>query len=72
MTGKFENGVSYFTKGVAEITVNFPEDFVSCQFCPFCRGESDLKRYWCRLTNNMIYSPFGVGLPDGCPIEIKE
>lgn len=66
----FEGGIPYFTMGQAVIEIAFPKDIISCQYCPFCRSESDLKRYWCRLNNAMLYEPFSTGLPEGCPIEI--
>ena len=66
--GRFDEGVSYFTYKTLEIS--FPEDVVVCYYCPFCRAEGDLKRYWCRLTNQMIYNPYYAELPDYCPITI--
>ncbi|MFR2018942.1 MAG: hypothetical protein ACLS27_10020 [Eubacterium sp.] len=66
------NRVSYFTDGEISLTVHFPEDKVKCHYCPFCRSESDLNRYWCRLTNKMIYNPYILGLPDSCPIEFTK
>lgn len=68
----FENGVLFYTTGSAVIKIAFPEDEVKCQWCPFCRSEGDLKRYWCRLTNNMLYYPYADGLPDTCPIILDE
>ena len=67
---KFENGVKYYTEGIASVTVHFPQDEVSCNWCPFCRAEGDLKRFWCRLTNTMIYNPYS-GIMDDCPIKFK-
>ncbi len=68
---EFKNGVSYYTSGKAIIQINFPEDAVACCWCPFCRAESELGRYWCRLTNSMIYNPFS-GLAQGCPIQFEK
>lgn len=68
MAEEFKNGVSWFTKGVASIPIYFPEDKMKCQYCPFCRSEGDLKRFWCRITNHMIYNPYCAELPDNCPI----
>ena len=65
---KFEGGIPYFTMGKATIDIAFPLDVISCQYCPFCRSESDLGRFWCRLTNTMLYEPTAFGLPDSCPI----
>ena len=72
MAKSFENGVSFYTEGKIELSVFFPEGDVRCKWCPFCRAEESLGRFWCRLTNKMIYNPNYAGLPDGCPITIKK
>ncbi len=66
----FKNGVSWYTSGIAKVKINFPEDDICCKWCPFCRSENDLERFWCRLTNRMIYNPY-IGLSDDCPIEFE-
>ena len=38
-------------------------------YCPFCRAEKELGRYWCRLTNDMLYCPEMKGLPECCPLK---
>ena len=70
MPKKFERGIAFYTEASVNKTVYFPENEIKCQYCEFCRAEKDLERYWCRLTNNMIYNPFALGLPDGCPLKI--
>jgi hypothetical protein len=70
MANEFSNGVSFFTEGLASVPVYFPENRVACHYCPFCRAESDLNRFWYRLTNNMIYNPNVPELPEFCPIEL--
>lgn len=70
MANDFKNGIAYFTEGIASVPVHFPEDRVSCHYCQFCRTESDLNRFWCRLTNNMIYNPNVQELPEFCPVEL--
>ena len=72
MAKNFENGVSFYTEGKIELSVFFPEGDVRCKWCRFCRAEESLGRFWCRLTNKMIYNPNFNGLPDGCPITIKK
>ena len=72
MAKNFENGVSFYTEGKIELSVFFPEDDVRCKRCQYCRAEESLGRFWCRLTNKMIYNPNYDGLPDGCPITIKK
>lgn len=66
----FEKGVNYYTKGIAIMDVFFPEDQVKCYWCNFCRKD-DMGRYFCRLTNEMLYSPT-LGLGNDCPITIIE
>ena len=64
---RFDNGVSFYTKGIIRLSVNFPENEVKCQYCKFCRPEGELKRFWCRLTNEMIINPY-YGIGKECPI----
>ena len=71
-TDSFKNGISFYTHACANIVIHFPENKIKCQYCRFCRSENDLKRFWCRLTEKMIYDPFAPGLPDECPFEILE
>ena len=67
---KFESGVKWYTTGQAVVDIYFPEDDICCKWCPFCRSESDLGRFWCRLNNKMIYNPF-TGIGDNCPIDFE-
>ena len=69
---EFETGVSWYQKGTAEIEVSFPEGEARCQWCPFCRSEDGMKRFWCRLTNEMIYNPFSNERGRKCPIKLEE
>lgn len=63
----FPNGIQHYTKGTAYVKISFPETQLICRWCPFCRAEKELERFWCRLTNEMIYDPFyTIGL--NCPI----
>lgn len=71
MAKRFENGIGFYTKATVSKTVFFPENEIKCQYCEFCRAEKDLERYWCRLTNDMIYYPFALGLPDKCPLILE-
>lgn len=71
MGKRFDNGVSYYTTLTANIKVNFPEDEVKCQYCPFCRTETELGRWWCRLNNQMIINPFA-GVAYGCPLKEEQ
>ena len=71
MPKSFDKGVSYYTHGTATIDIYFPENDVRCAWCPFCRAESDLGRFWCRLTNHMVYNPDYPNLPEFCPVTIN-
>lgn len=64
------DGVKWFLKATITTDVFFPEGKVKCQYCRFCRAEGDLKRFWCRINNEMIYNPFAEGLPESCPANI--
>lgn len=64
-------GVSYYTKGVASVDVFFPNGEVRCQHCRFCRSESELKRWWCRLVEREVYNPF-FGIEGFCPLVFDE
>ena len=65
---QFEDGIRYYTKASAQVDVKFPEAEVRCHFCPYCRSEEALDRYWCRLTNEMIYNPFSLYRGEKCPL----
>lgn len=66
-----KNGVSFYTKGIASVTVNFPEGNVVCQWCPFCRNEDSLKRWKCLLTGEYLLYPF-VSVGNQCPIVLED
>ena len=63
--------VSYYTKANGIVEVNFPEDRVVCQWCPYCRNEDSLKRWKCLLTGEYLVYPF-ISLGNECPLVIKE
>lgn len=67
-----KNGVSYYTSGVASVTVHFPEDQVKCQYCQrYLKYEEFAKRYTCRITDERLLYPFErVGFE--CPLEFEE
>ena len=67
MAGRFDHGVSYYTSGEVTIQVHFPENDVSCQWCKFLRYDRGLDRYFCGLTDMMLYSKLNV--PQYCPLE---
>lgn len=72
MPKNFEKGVDYYTHGTASVDIYFPEDDVRCVWCPFCRSEAELRRFWCRLVNRMVYNPNCAELPEFCPITINK
>lgn len=63
--------VSYYTKAKGTVEVNFPENRVVCQWCPYCRNEDSLKRWKCLLTGEYLVYPF-ISLGNECPLEVKE
>lgn len=70
MSALFKNGVRWYTTATATVKVGFPEGKVCCQWCRFCKAETAMNRYKCLLTERMVYDPFYMGLPDGCPLSI--
>lgn len=71
MKKTFDNGVSYYVSGTTHVNIHFPEGDIVCKWCPFCRCESELGRYWCRLTNDMLYS-VNTHIGDNCPIKFGD
>lgn len=65
-------GCVEYTVFEATIKIAFPNNEIKCQHCAFCRAEDELKRFWCRLKNRMIYNPFVPELPEFCPIKESE
>lgn len=68
---KSDGGVLYYAKGAGTVEVYFPNGELLCQHCRFCRAESDLRRFWCRLTEREIYNPF-FGIEGFCPLKFEE
>ena len=69
---EFENGVRFYGKYKAEIEISFPEDEICCRYCRYCFSEKELGRYRCRLTNEIIYNPYVIGVAGGeCPIKFN-
>ena len=66
---RLNDGVSYYTE--ATLKIFFPEDKVTCQWCPLCRGEDSLKRNKCALTGEYLVYPFTFR-GNQCPLEIIE
>lgn len=69
MSGRFDKGILYYTKGTAHIDVFFPEDEVKCKYCPFLRFIDGVGQYRCRLTEKIIFSPEIIGVD--CPIKFE-
>lgn len=67
---EFKNGVKWFAMAKCEINIGFPEGSVKCIHCHYCRPEQNTNRFWCRITNSIIYSPNAEGLPMDCPFEL--
>ncbi len=66
--GGVKGEVLYYTTAVATVVVNFPEDRVVCQWCPYCRNEDSLRRWKCLLTGEYLVYPFQ-GRGNECPVE---
>jgi len=66
--GRFDKGVKFYTVAECEIQVNFPEDAVQCQWCPFVRHYDGLNRDKCSLTEEILISREIIG--QRCPLTI--
>lgn len=51
----FSNGVSYYTKAIAEI--GFPESDIVCHWCPFLGSDYKLDRERCNKTGEILTAP---------------
>ena len=65
-----KNGVKYYTKASGKITVNFPEDKTTCEYCPY-RYFDSLKVARCRITEEFLPYPT-VSIGNQCPVEIDK
>ena len=68
MAKRFDSGVSYYTIAECEIQVNFPEDAVCCQYCPFLRHYDGINRDKCSLMEEILVSREIIG--QRCPLTI--
>lgn len=64
---KERQAVTYYTKGLATVVVNFPNDEVSCENCEFCQVERYRAR--CELRHGAII-PLDClqSIPYDCPL----
>ena len=69
---RFDNGIDYYTTGIAHVVVNFPENVTACCYCSFCYAEESLKRHKCRLTGEIIVNPYNLYRGANCPIVFEE
>lgn len=69
---KSKNGVAYYTKGKAAITVNFPEEDVSCANCILCQEvRGTIPKYYCiAQRGERIFYPEN-GIDPDCPLEFE-
>lgn len=67
---RFEQGVRWYTRGVIEISISFPEDAVCCRYCPHMRADANGTRYKCGLTGEILMRIDKLG--NCCPVIIEE
>lgn len=68
---EFDSGIPWYTDMTVTVTVHFPTDHISCNYCQFCRNEDRYQRFSCRLTREWLVFPFDdVGRE--CPLKLKE
>lgn len=66
---KFQNGISFYTKGKVEVTVPFPEEDVCCANCIFYTKRHDQPR--CYLTSNVLFNP-QYDIDCDCPLNFSK
>ena len=68
----YKRSVLYYTMGIAELHIPFPEDKVCCFHCSM-RYRDSCDRQMCRLLNRELYY-IHEGIHEDCPLEfdIKE
>lgn len=66
-----QDGVKFYTWGVATLNVPFPEDMTRCQWCPYVRTEDSLKRHKCLLTGEYLPFPF-TSRGNQCPVVFEK
>jgi len=62
--------IDFYTKGVASVEVNFPNDDVRCFNCEYCFTDN-MKRERCRLMFDKLIFDANSRHED-CPIKFKE
>lgn len=70
MSGRFDSGVRWYTRGRIVAEVGFPEDAVQCRYCPYLRADANGARYKCCITGDVLYTLERVGAR--CPVERLE
>ncbi len=67
-------GITFYTKGKAEVEVNFPNGHTVCAFCPFLISEKALGRGRCKLNRDEVIPLDFVdsGRSPNCPLTIEE
>ena len=60
--------VSFYTKGIAEIVVNFPENDIACKYCPFYSFTTK----HCGIDRNIVPPYPDRSVDRLCPLEIIE
>ena len=65
------NGVSHYTHGTTEVTINFPNGDEVCRWCwVFLKYEENYKRYSCKKTGEWILDPIHC-IGEKCPLKIR-
>lgn len=53
-----DEGVKYYTEAEIRFRFGFPENHTTCQYCIFCYPNTELKRFRCRITDEILVRPF--------------
>lgn len=67
-----QNGVSWYSEGIASFPVYFPEGEENCRHCSFCYYAEPFRVFRCRLTDAYIDPPDIDRRSVLCPITFQE
>lgn len=68
---KYDRSTLRYVSAQYTMTVNFPEDKVICDFCPFCKAENAGTRFRCMETGEILFY-HNVDYGQRCPLPLPK
>lgn len=68
---RFPGGVTYYTTGILNAEIYFPEDRTVCRYCRLFRYDRDTRQNICPLTGEILLYP-DTFIGNQCPLTKKE